>query len=178
MTPCRLICCASFATFNTQELKIGWLSVVCFCKYILRFSEFSSGLLCELGGKDIVRAANCQLACSPELPCHRVSGYLKSCATVCLWQACLCFVLGGAVRGGRDGSFNWQWRVLMGWGVTWNTWKSSNVWVLSVKLCKDSSLNGCICLIRKIRLAGVIWWGNLLIILSSLPCRHKTFYLI
>lgn len=26
--------------------------------------------------------------------------------------------------------------------------KSSNVWVLSVKLCKDSSLNGCIWLVK------------------------------
>lgn len=61
---------------------------------------FSTGLLCELGGEDIVRATNCQLARSAELPCHRVSGYLKSCATVCLRQACLCFVLCRAEKGG------------------------------------------------------------------------------
>lgn len=93
-TPCYLICCICYASFNTQKLKIGSLGVVCVCKYIVRFSEISSGLLCELGGKDIVRATNWQLARSAELPCHRVSGYLKSCATVCLRQACLCFVLG------------------------------------------------------------------------------------
>lgn len=37
-----------------------------------------------------MREANCQLARSAKLPSHRVSGYLKSCATVCLRQPCVC----------------------------------------------------------------------------------------
>lgn len=53
-------------------------------------SELSNGRVCELGGKDIVRAANCQLARSAELPSHRVSVYLKGCATVCLRGSPVC----------------------------------------------------------------------------------------
>lgn len=79
---------------NIQELKIGWLGVICVCKHI---SRFFSGLLCgKKGGVDIVRAANSQLARSAELPSHGVSGYLKSCATVCLRQL--------YARQGREGN--------------------------------------------------------------------------
>lgn len=59
----------------------------------------------------MVRIEYSQLARSAELPSHRVSGYLKSCATVCLRQPCLCFVPGkpereSEIQKGRDGSFN------------------------------------------------------------------------
>lgn len=86
--------------FDIQYATFIMLAVVGVCKHISRFSEISSGLVCELEGEDIARAANCQLARSAELPSHRVSGYLKSCAAVCLRQPCLCCVPGGA-EGGR-----------------------------------------------------------------------------
>lgn len=46
----------------------------------------------------MVRIEYSQLARSAELPSHGVSGYLKSCATVCLRQPCLCFVPGKLER--------------------------------------------------------------------------------
>lgn len=121
------------------------------------FYEISSGLVCELDGKDSVRTANCQLACSTELPSHSVSGYLKSCATVCLRQPCLCFVPGGAQRTGMgvggmgaltdndgvrgDMKHFHTVELLFSFFLA----DSSNIWVLYVKLSNDTSLNGCIC---------------------------------
>lgn len=61
-----------------------------------------------------MRAANCQLARSAELPSHRVSGYLKSCGTVCLRQPCLCFVPGRAEGGGQGvGGMGWELKLTM-----------------------------------------------------------------
>lgn len=51
-----------------------------------------------------MRAAKSQLAQSAELLSRRVSGYLKSCATVCPRKPCLCFVPGGADRQGGMGA--------------------------------------------------------------------------